>query len=154
MAFKFWRLSCIMYYAYVKIKFFSIDFSPASVRVLSDRTSCQEKAALPFSELWAQRVSFRLGALKPTNVIFVSSYNQVQMFQYALDFPFQARHESVPIYPMPSGENRTELWAAPPRAPGPPGLLVQALRKQRPFVTFRKSSVPGHCDHSLIVRHK
>lgn len=114
-----------MYYAYVKIKFFPLIFLLPPSKVLSDRTLSQEEAALAFSELRAQRVSFRRCVFKPTNVIFVSNYNQVKILQYTLDFPSQARHKSVPIYPTPSGENGTGLRVAPPRAPRPPGSWCQ-----------------------------
>lgn len=154
MAFKFWRLSCIMYYAYVKIKFFPLIFLLPPSKVLSDRTLSQEEAALAFSESWAQRVSFRRSVSKSTNVIFVSNYNQVKILQYTLDFPSQARHKSVPIYPAPWGEKQDWIMDSSSQNTLSSRRLVPALRKQSRFMSFRTFSNPGHCDHSLVIMYK
>lgn len=98
-----------MYYAYVRIKIFPLTFLLPPSRVLLDRTSSQEEAAFAFSELWAQRMSFRLRVFKSTNVGFVSNYNQIKILQHTLDFPAQVRHKGVPIHSTPQGENRTGL---------------------------------------------
>lgn len=94
-------------------------------RVLLDRTLSQKESAFAFSQLRAQRVSFRHSVFKSTNVIFVSNYNQVKILQYTPDFPSQAIPKSVSIHPTPSGKYRTEFGVSSSRAPCPFGYWCQ-----------------------------